>query len=105
MKNNMIKRMILLVVGTAFMLPVFAQNARNITLDEAITLSLQNSKQLKLSQAKIAEATANLNEARERRLPDLSATGSYIRLNEPTVDLKLKLGSSGGSSEGSGSGS
>lgn len=99
------KSMILLVVGTAFMLPAFAQNVRNITLDEAITLSLQNSKQLKFSQAKIAEATANLHEARERRLPDLSATGSYIRLNQPKVDLKLKLGGSGGSSEGSGSGS
>lgn len=84
----------------------FAQNARKLTLDEAITLSLQNSKDLKLSQARIKEATASLREARERRLPDLSVSGSYLRLNQPDVNLKVKLGSSNSSgSEGSGSSS
>lgn len=84
----------------------FAQNARKLTLDEAITLSLQNSKDLKLSQARIKEATASLREARERRLPDLSVSGSYLRLNQPDVNLKVKLGSSSSSgSEGSGSSS
>jgi len=79
-----------------------AQNARNLSLDEAIQLSLQNSKQLKLSQAKVDEATAVLRQAKESRLPDVKASGAYLRIDNPTVDLKVKLG--GGSSNGSSSG-
>lgn len=72
---------------------------RMLSLDEAIKLSLQNSNTVKLNQARIAGATATLREARERRLPDLSISGSYLRLNQPTVDLKMKLGSSTQSGE------
>lgn len=80
-----------------------AQETKKLSLDEAIQLSLQNSNHLKLSQAKVTEATAVLREARERRLPDLSISGSYLGLNKPTVDLKVNLGGSG--AEGSESGS
>lgn len=82
-----------------------AQESKNLTLDEAIQLSLQNSKQLKLSRAKIDDATATLREARENRLPDIKASGSYLRVNNPNVDLKVKLGGGNNSSSGSGSGS
>ncbi len=104
MKTNRYIVMIALVF-TAFISSntTFAQSARRLTLDEAITLGLQNSKDLKLSQARIKEATASLREARERRLPDLSVSGSYLRLNQPDVNLKVKLGSSSSGSEGSGS--
>lgn len=71
---------------------VQAQNTRTISLNEAIELSLKNSKQLQLSQAEVAEATAVVKEAKERRLPDLKTTGSYMRLNSPNVDLKLNTG-------------
>jgi outer membrane protein len=91
----------MLLAGTA----VNAQEKRNLSLDEAITLGLQNSKEIKLNAAKVAEANGALREARERRLPDLTASGSYLRLNQPNVDMKVKLGGqSGGSAEG-GSGS
>ncbi len=80
---------ILLVLGFTTTL---AQDTRVLTLNEAIQLSLQNSKQLKLEQAKIKEATAGLQQARDNKLPDVSATGSYLRLDDPKVDLKLKLG-------------
>lgn len=69
-----------------------AQTTRNLTLDEAIKLSLDNSKELKLSQARISEATAILRESKERRLPDVSISGAYLRLNKPTVDMKVNLG-------------
>lgn len=92
----------MLLAGTA----VNAQEKRNLSLDEAITLSLQNSKEIKLNAAKVAEANGALREARERRLPDLTASGSYLRLNQPNVDMKVKLGSqSGGSAEGGSSSS
>jgi outer membrane protein len=78
-------------------------NAKKISLSDAIQLSLQNNKQLKLSYAKIAEAKANYHQAKNNHLPDLKASGAYLRVNNPTVSLKVKLGgsSSGGSSSGS----
>lgn len=75
--------------------------SRVLTLQEAINLSIKNSKQLKGSQAKIEEATANLREAVERRLPEAAVSGSYLRLNNPHIALKTKSSSS---SSGSGSG-
>ena len=47
-----------------------AQNSRSLSLDEAISLSMKNSKDIRLNEAKIKEATASLGEARGRRLPD-----------------------------------
>jgi len=81
-----------------------AQDKRKLTLQEAIDLSIKNSKQLKGNQARIEEATAALKEAVERKLPDVNATGSYLRLNSPNVDLKVKPtnNSGGGSSNEAG---
>ncbi|TKK67735.1 TolC family protein [Ilyomonas limi] len=85
--------LLFLAAGTA----LFAQNTQVLSLDSAITLSLQNSNQLKGSRARIEEATAATREATERQLPDVSVSGSYLRVNSPTFDLKLKQpGSSGG---------
>lgn len=72
----------------------YAQNTRNISLDEAIQLSLQNSKQLKLSNIKVDEATAILRQSWNNHLPDLKASGSYMRINDPNIDLKAKFGNS-----------
>lgn len=73
-----------------------AQDKRKLTLQEAIDLSIKNSKQLKGNQARVEEATAALKEAVERKLPDVNATGSYLRLNSPNVDLKVKPTNNGG---------
>jgi outer membrane protein len=81
---------------TLFASGVFAQQQKTLSLQEAIDLSIKNSKQLKSSQAKIEEATAALKEAVERKLPDASVSGSYLRLNSPNVDLKTKKDNSGG---------
>ncbi len=75
---------------------LFAQAERNLSLSEAIDLSIKNSGYLKIANAKIAEAVATLHEAKDNRLPDLKASGSYMRLNNPSVDLKIKTGSSSG---------
>jgi outer membrane protein TolC len=89
------------MIGLASAATLSAQTVKNLSLNEAIELSIKNSGQLRISQAKIDEATAELREARERRLPDIKTTASYMRLNSPTVDLKLKTGANSG--EGSGS--
>src|SRR5580698_4996222 len=100
MKHNTYTKVSTLALGLFAM--AFAQNAnaqttRNLSLDEAIQLSLQNSKQLKISQAKIDEATAAYHQAWNNHLPDVKALASYMRVSNPTIDLKLKT--SGGGSD------
>ncbi|MEO7310656.1 MAG: TolC family protein [Chitinophagaceae bacterium] len=80
-----------------------AQNVRSITAKEAVQLSLQNNKQLKIAKARIDEATANVQEAEDRRLPEASATAMYILLKTPGVDLKIKTGSDSSGSKPSSS--
>jgi len=74
-----------------------AQPTMRLSLNEAISLSLQNSGKLKIASARVEEAIAASHEAKNNRLPDLKASGSYMQLNTPTVDLKVKLNSGGGS--------
>src|SRR4051794_36349915 len=82
--------------------PLSAQNTRNITLKEAIDLSIKNSKQLKSRQAQIQQAVAATQEAIERRLPEAGVSGSYLRLNNPNVSLKVqKTDTTRGSGAGS----
>ncbi len=69
-----------------------AQESKRISLQEAIDLSIKNSKQLKLSQAKITEAVAATKEASERRLPDVGVNGSYLRVNHPKLNIKTAAG-------------
>lgn len=87
-----------------FSLSSTAQTHKNLSLSEAIELSLKNNNELRLSKAKIDEAAASLQSAKEQRLPEIKISGSYLRMNEPTVDLKLKLGEGEESGSGSGNG-
>jgi outer membrane protein TolC len=91
--------MLLFALSLLFPIIGTAQAERNISLGEAVELSLKNSKQIKMNQAKVQEATAMLHEAKDNRLPDMSISASYLRLTQPTVDLKVKLGSSSSSGE------
>jgi outer membrane protein len=78
-----------------------AQQTRKLTLQEAVQLSVDNNKSLKVSGAKVDQAVAELSEAKLRQYPDLKISGSYLRLNQPNVDLKVNLGGSGnGTGEG-----
>jgi outer membrane protein TolC len=60
---------------------------RTITLDEAIKLGLQNSKQLKLSQSKIDQAISEYNQAKDKALPTGSASFAYNRAEIPANTL------------------
>jgi outer membrane protein len=82
---------IIVIFGLAFVTSSLqAQEKKILTLPEAIQLSLQNSHRLKGSEAKIEEATAALKEAVEKKLPDASITGSYMRLSSANIDLQNK---------------
>jgi outer membrane protein len=91
----------------AFLLPSVIQaqdtlGSRLLSLQKAIDLSIKNSKQLKASEARIEEATASLKEARSNKLPNASVNGSYLRLTQPTLNLKSKA-FGGNDSSGAGS--
>ncbi|MDR2238230.1 MAG: TolC family protein [Chryseobacterium sp.] len=90
--NNSVMALSLFMGLTA----IHAQEKKQLSLDEAVQLGIQNSKSLKIDAAKIEEATANLLEAKNRQLPELKISGSYMYLpSKPTVDLKIPMGSGG----------
>lgn len=74
-----------------------AQEKKMLTLDEAISLGLENSKILRVDEAKISQATADLLSAKNRQLPDFKIAGSYLRLGNANVDLKFLAPSAGNS--------
>jgi outer membrane protein len=77
-----------------------AQNKRPISLNEAIDLSVKNSKQLKIDKAKVEQASAAVTQAIQRRLPDASVSGAYLYLSNPIVSLKTKTNTGAGGSSG-----
>jgi outer membrane protein len=82
-------KLVLIIITLLSMQCILAQQSKLLTLKEAIDLSITNSKQLKLSEAKILEAAANIKEAEEKRLPEAGITGAYLYLPvKPTIDLK-----------------
>ena len=60
---------------------------KTLTLNEAITLGIQNSKQLKLSQSKIEQAISQYNQAKDKSLPTGSASLTYDRAQIPANSL------------------
>lgn len=66
---------------------------QTLTLQQAIGLSVKNSKGLAVSQARIEEAVAATKQALEARWPQATASASYLELSNPTVNFKLKTGS------------
>ena len=51
---------------------------RTLTLDEAVQLGIQNSKQLKRSQYKIDEALIRVEQAKDARLPSAKVSFQYL---------------------------
>ncbi|RYZ22171.1 MAG: TolC family protein [Chitinophagaceae bacterium] len=98
MKNSSITARTL-TLAAAFLLAGVASAQRVLPVNEAVTLSLQNNKALQGSAARIAGAQAAVREAQDRRLPDASVSGSYMRLNKPNVSLKTQRSNGNGGSE------
>jgi outer membrane protein len=101
-RNKFNARYALLPIAVVIVMPLstIAQKAMKLPLDVAVSMSLQNSGKLKIATEKVNEATANYHEARNNRLPDLKVSASYLRLNSPDVNLKIKTGSSSTSNGG-----
>ncbi len=96
---HLLKRLIgvLLILTLGLLLANIAYGQdRTLTLDEAIKLGIQNSKVLKLSQAKIDQAVSKYNQAKDSALPTGSASFAYDRAEIPANKLdfgpKLSFG-------------
>lgn len=79
----------------ALLLPgmLYAQNVKKLTLQEAIQLGIENSKNLKLSQNKIEEALAKLEVTKDNSLPTAKASVLYNHAEIPANQLILDGGS------------
>ncbi|WP_262915358.1 TolC family protein [Niabella ginsengisoli] len=76
-----------------------AQEAKRMSIEEALELGIANSKNLKIDDAKIVEATAAIDEAKNKQLPDLKISGSYLRLTNANVNLRTAQSSSEGGAQ------
>jgi len=70
----------------------YAQNNKHLSLQEAVAQGLSNSKKLKASLAAVDAASAHTAQMKIQQLPDLKISGSYMRVNQPTIDLQIPLG-------------
>src|SRR3954471_16102349 len=85
---------LMLSVGIAY------SQDKSLSLKEAIDLSLKSSKQLKISSAKIEEANAALKESEQRKLPDVAASASYMRLTTAHIEVKKQNNNNGNPGNG-----
>ncbi len=79
---------LMLSLVAAFAIKAYAQD-RTIALPEAIKLALDNSKTLKLSQAKIDRAVSQYEQVKDKALPTGSASFAYNRAQIPAHTLDL----------------
>lgn len=79
---------IFIVISICFTGSLSAQVKKQLTLNDAINLGVQNSKQLQLNKEKILEAAAAVKEAVEKKLPDAGVSGAYMRLMGSNIKMK-----------------
>ena len=70
-------------------------SGRNISLDQAIDMSIKNSKALRAAHARVDQAVANTTISKQNQLPDLKVSASYLRLTQPNIDMQYKNNSGG----------
>lgn len=80
------------------------QTTKNLDLNQAIELGLSHSKDLMLSAAEIEQSNAMIQEAKNKKLPDLKLSGAYLYLAKPNINVKIDQNSDNSSADdGSGS--
>jgi len=77
-----------ILVFAVIELPIHAQTIQKINLQQAIDLSIKNSNNLKIADSKVLLASADVQEAKDRKLPNASVSASYLRLSSANVDIK-----------------
>jgi len=94
-----IRKIVSLLVLTTMHSLLFAQDKNvSLTLDNAIRMSLQQSKLLQLDSGKMNEARAKYQQAYNQQLPVASISGSYVRVSDNVTPFTIQ-GPSGGKME------
>ncbi len=77
-----------------FLIPIIsnAQEVKTLTLEDAISMGLNNSKSLKLSQVKVEQAISVYNQTLDRALPTAKASAIYNHAEIPAHVLQLGPG-------------
>ncbi|RZK81666.1 MAG: TolC family protein [Pedobacter sp.] len=79
------------ILLSAVLLPglIYAQQVKKLSLPEAVTLGVNNSKNLKLSKSKVDEAISRLAIVKDNVLPSASASFLYNHAEIPSNQLSL----------------
>jgi outer membrane protein TolC len=82
MKSNIIKVTAVVILSMLVSMSLYAQEKRELSVEDAIKTGLENSYQLHSSQMQVVSAEARLSEVSKLRLPSLSFNATYTRLSE-----------------------
>ena len=79
------------IILSVVLLPgfIYAQQVKKLSLTEAVTLGINNSKNLKLSKSKVEEAISRLAIVKDNGLPSASASFLYNHAEIPSNQLSL----------------
>jgi outer membrane protein len=88
-----------MVTGVLAGIQLQAQSVKRLTVKEAIDLGVANSKQLVVSNARVKEAQAKVQQAQDKVIPEVGVSGTYLHLNTPTVSMANEASGNSGSSD------
>lgn len=87
MKISIVLPALLLFAGLAQ-----AQEKRQLSLDEAINLAVTKSNEAALADTRVSTAALEVTNVKNNAYPDFKLSGQYMRVNEPTVKLRVPIG-------------
>lgn len=65
---------------------------KKLTLDEAISLAVTKSNEATLAETRVATSKFDVDNAKNNIYPDFKISGQYMRITNPTVNLRIPLG-------------
>ncbi|MFZ4863782.1 TolC family protein [Sphingobacterium sp. Mn56C] len=82
--------MLLLSIGA------YAQEKKNLSLEEVMQLAYSNSTDAKVLEAKVKTRQLEYESSKDSRLPEAKLSASYLGLTHPNVDLKIPVAGGSG---------
>ncbi len=74
----------------------FGQEKKHLELEEVIQLASSQSTNAKVLDEQAKDSQLKYEEAKDSRLPEAKLSGTYMAMNNPTVNLKIPMGSEEG---------
>jgi outer membrane protein TolC len=88
---KLIKYTFLLSLLTAHSAMMKAQTVRNLSLNQAIELGLQNSKQLAIANGKVAVMKSRVAQIKNMLIPSVNASVNYTRISDNVEPFKVQF--------------